>query len=137
MVQSAIQSQTGANLSYLNKIVNLNGGLNLLFSDKTDIKSRLEGLLNAKVVFNNETNQNDTLPGFRATTNIVEFVNANSDFPYDSTFVSKSDLPAEYAEQIFNLADGEVFGPYEYGNYYAVSRSMGRKAGAKARASQK
>ncbi|GGD19961.1 peptidylprolyl isomerase [Flavobacterium orientale] len=104
-------------------------------SDKTDIKSRLEGLLNAKVVFNNETNQNDTLPGFRATTNIVEFVNANSDFPYDSTFVSKSDLPAEYAEQIFNLADGEVFGPYEYGNYYAVSRSMGRKAGAKARAS--
>lgn len=41
LVQSAIKSQTGANLSYLNKILNLNGGLNLLFSDKTDVNASL------------------------------------------------------------------------------------------------
>ncbi len=104
-------------------------------TDKKEIKSRLENLLAAKVVFNNETNKNDTLPGFRATKNIVEFVNANSDFPFDSTYVSKSDLPAEFAEAIYNLSEGDVFGPYELGNYFAVSRSMGKKAGAKARAS--
>jgi len=103
--------------------------------DKNDIKARLEGLLNSRVVYNNETNINDTVPGFSATKNIVDFVNANSDFPYDSTFVSKSDLPAEFAEQIYSLAEGEIFGPYEYGNYYALSRSMGKKSGAKARAS--
>lgn len=41
LVQSALRSQTGLNLSYLNKILNLNGGINLLFSDKTDINASL------------------------------------------------------------------------------------------------
>lgn len=37
LVQSALKSQTGINLAYTNKIVNLNGGLDLKFSNKTDI----------------------------------------------------------------------------------------------------
>ncbi|MFZ6024114.1 MAG: hypothetical protein ACOYVG_06620 [Bacteroidota bacterium] len=41
LVQSALRSQTGANLSYLNKILNLNSGLNLIFSDKTDVNASL------------------------------------------------------------------------------------------------
>lgn len=41
LVQSALRSQTGANLSYLNKILNLNGGLSLMFSDKTDVNASL------------------------------------------------------------------------------------------------
>ena len=41
LVQSAIRSQTGANLSFLNKVLNLNGGLSLLFSDKTDVNTSL------------------------------------------------------------------------------------------------
>ena len=41
LVQSALRSQTGVNLSYLNKVLNLNGGLNLLFSDKTDVNASL------------------------------------------------------------------------------------------------
>lgn len=104
-------------------------------SDKDEIKAKLSALLNAKVVYNNVTKANDTIAGFSNTTNVIEFVNANSDFPYDSTYVGKSDLPAEHAEQIFNLAEGQIYGPYLYGDYYALSRSMGRKAGAKARAS--
>lgn len=36
LVQSALKAQTGFNLSYLNKIVNINGGADLKFSDKTD-----------------------------------------------------------------------------------------------------
>jgi peptidyl-prolyl cis-trans isomerase D len=104
-------------------------------SDKDEIKAKLSALLNAKVVYNNVTKANDTIAGFSNTTNVIEFVNANSDFPYDSTYVGKSDLPTEHAEQIFNLAEGQIYGPYQYGDYYALSRSMGRKAGAKARAS--
>jgi peptidyl-prolyl cis-trans isomerase D len=104
-------------------------------SDEDEIKSKLSALLNAKVVYNNVTKANDTIAGFSNTTNVIEFVNANSDFPYDSTYVGKSDLPTEHAEQIFNLAEGQIYGPYQYGDYYALSRSMGRKAGAKARAS--
>ncbi|WP_321540036.1 peptidylprolyl isomerase [Flavobacterium piscinae] len=75
------------------------------------------------------------MPSFSATTDVVKFVNENSQFPYDSTYIGKSDLPAEHAESLFNLSDGQVYGPYQYGDYFALSRSMGRKAGAKARAS--
>jgi hypothetical protein len=37
LVQSALKSQTGINLAYTNKIVNINGGADLKFSDKTDV----------------------------------------------------------------------------------------------------
>ncbi|MEK7198418.1 MAG: hypothetical protein AAB212_00635, partial [Bacteroidota bacterium] len=37
LVQSALKSQTGINLSYLNKIVNINGGADLKFSNQTDV----------------------------------------------------------------------------------------------------
>jgi hypothetical protein len=37
LVQSALQAQTGVNLTYKNKYVNINGGADLKFSDQTDI----------------------------------------------------------------------------------------------------
>ena len=104
-------------------------------ADKNEIKNKLNSFLSSRVVYNKETNANDTLPSFSATTDVIKFVNENSQFPYDSTYIGKSDLPAEHSEAIFNLADGQVYGPYQYGDYFALSRSMGRKAGAKARAS--
>jgi len=104
-------------------------------ADKSDIKNKLNSFLSPSVKYNKETDSNDTIPSFSATTDVINFVNENSQFPYDSTYIGKSDLPAEHAEAIFNLAEGQVYGPYQYGDYYALSRSMGRKAGAKARAS--
>lgn len=41
LVQSALKSQTGINLSYLNKIVNINGGVDLKFSNQTDVGATL------------------------------------------------------------------------------------------------
>lgn len=37
LVQSALRSQTGVNLSWLSKIVNINGGVDLKFSNQTDL----------------------------------------------------------------------------------------------------
>ncbi len=37
LVQSALKAQTGINLTYKNKILNLNGGADLKFSDRTDV----------------------------------------------------------------------------------------------------
>jgi peptidyl-prolyl cis-trans isomerase D len=42
-------------------------------------------------VYNQATGKNDTLPGFRTTANTIDFVNSNSDVPYDST-IAKKDL---------------------------------------------
>ncbi len=103
--------------------------------DENEVKSKINGLLNSRIVYNQATGKNDTLPGFKGAANTAEFVNENSEIPYDSTFVAKKDLPAEHAEALFNLPAGEIYGPYMRGQYYCISKSMGRKAGANAKAS--
>jgi peptidyl-prolyl cis-trans isomerase D len=104
-------------------------------TDENEVKSKIKGLLSGSVVYNQATGKNDTLPGFRAATNTIEFVNSNSDVPYDSTYVAKKDLPAVDADKLFNLAPGEVYGPYMFGKYYCISKSMGKKLGVNAKAS--
>jgi peptidyl-prolyl cis-trans isomerase D len=103
--------------------------------DEAEVKTKVNGLLTGSIVYNQETGKNDTLPGFRGAVNVVDFVNENSDIPYDSTFTAKKDLPAEHADALFALAPGAIYGPYMRGPYYCISKSMGRKAGANAKAS--
>ena len=103
--------------------------------DEDEVKSKINGLLAGRVVYNQATGKNDTLPGFRNATNTIEFVNSNSDVPYDSTYIAKKDLPAVDADRLFNLAPGEVYGPYMFGKYYCISKSMGMKSGVNAKAS--
>lgn len=103
--------------------------------DEAKVKVDLTQLLSGSVQYNKEIQKNDTLPGFRTTQNIAEFVNLNSDVPYDSIYIAKKDLPAEFAEQLYNLPQGEIYGPYTFNGYLAMSKSLGRQAGANARAS--
>lgn len=104
-------------------------------ADENEVKSKINGLLSGSVVYNQATGKNDTLPGFKTTTNTIEFVNSNSDVPYDSTYIAKKDLPAVDADKLFNLAPGQVYGPYMFGKYYCISKSMGKKLGVNAKAS--
>ncbi|MEY2869664.1 MAG: hypothetical protein RIR01_2164, partial [Bacteroidota bacterium] len=103
--------------------------------DVADVKAKITSLLSGSVVYNQATGKNDTVAGFRTTANPVEFVNSNSDIPYDSSYVAKKDLPAVDAEQLYNLAPGAVYGPYVFGNYYCISKSLGKKLGVNAKAS--
>ena len=103
--------------------------------DEAEMKAKINGLLTGSVVYNKETGVNDTLPSFKGAANVSEFVAENSDKPYDSTYVTKQDLPAEHADKLFALPAGEIYGPYINGNYYCLSKAMGRKDGAKAKAS--
>jgi peptidyl-prolyl cis-trans isomerase D len=63
--------------------------------------------LSGSVVYNQETGKNDTLSGFKT----IEFVNSNSDVPYD-TYIAKKDLPAVDADQLFNLPQAKFIEPY-------------------------
>ena len=103
--------------------------------DEADVKAKISGLISGSVVYNQTTGKNDTLPGFKSATNNIEFVNSNSDVPYDSTYVAKKDLPATDAEQLYNLTPGAIYGPYKFGNYLCLSKSLGRKVGVNAKAS--
>lgn len=103
--------------------------------DKKVVQDKVNSLLTSSVVYNQSTGKNDTLAGFKNTNNVADFVNANSDIKYDSTYIAKKDLPVEHAEALFNIAPGQVYGPYTFGDYYCISRSLGKKAGANAKAS--
>lgn len=99
-------------------------------ADENEMRSEINSLLAPKVVYNEETKANDTIAGFREVTNVAEFVNANSDVKYDTTYVAKKDLPLEHSEQIFNLGQGEVYGPYIHDGYYKLTKMMDRKSGS-------
>ncbi|MWB95791.1 peptidylprolyl isomerase [Flavobacterium sp. GA093] len=103
--------------------------------DEVEIKSRITALLTGSVKYNEQTKQTDSVAGFRNAKNIAEFVNANSDVPYDSSYVPKNALPAVDADKLFSLAPGAIYGPYIFGKYYAISKSQGFKAGVNAKAS--
>jgi len=103
--------------------------------DEQAIKTKIDGLLKGGVVYNTKTGKNDTLSGFGGAKNIAEFVNANSDLKFDSTYVAKKDLSPEFGEQLFNLAPGQVYGPYIEGGYYKLTRLVGRKGNANAKVS--
>lgn len=99
------------------------------------VKDKVNSLMNSSVVYNAKTNKNDTLAGFKNTTNVVDFVNQNSDIKYDSTYIAKSDLPLDHAEALFNTAQGSIYGPYTFGNYYCISKVLGKKAGMSVKSS--
>ena len=101
--------------------------------DEAEIKKNVDALLGTRVEY--KDGKNDTIPGFGATKNNADFVNANSDIPFDSTYVAKTDLPAEHAEKLYALASGEIYGPYMFNNYYCISKGLGRQAGAKVKSS--
>lgn len=103
--------------------------------DEAAMLESISGVLTGKVVYNEQTKKNDTIAGFRAVSNVGEFVNANSDIKFDSTYLAKKDLPVEFQEQLFNLPAGAVFGPYIHNGHQCLSRMIGRKANASAKAS--
>ena len=103
--------------------------------DEAAMLESISGVLTGKVVYNEQTKKNDTLAGFRSVSNVGEFVNANSDIKFDSTYLAKKDLPVEFQEQLFNLPAGAVFGPYINNGHQCLSRMIARKANASAKAS--
>lgn len=72
---------------------------------------------------------------FDSVANVGEFVNANSDIKFDSTYVPKNQLPAEHQEALFNLPIGGVYGPYVYNGHQCISRMVAKKENASAKAS--
>lgn len=96
--------------------------------DKQEVKTQIEDLLKPTIVFNNQTQKNDSVAGFKNTKDVIGFVNSKSDLPFDSLYYAKDELPqTELKETLYNLPLNEVYGPYEYKNYYCLSKVISRK----------
>lgn len=90
--------------------------------DEAAARQEVEQALEGRVQFNAETSRNDTLAGLRNTTDVANFVNQNSDLQYQDRFLFRDQLRGDYTEEIFNLSQGEVFGPYKEGGYWKATK---------------
>ncbi len=105
--------------------------------DIKGIEEALKALDAPKILYNANTGKNDTLPGFATIPKreVPDFVNDNSDVPFDSLYVSREKLFGEYAEALYNLEVGQLYGPYKEDNAYKYSRMLAKKPNAEVRAS--
>ncbi len=91
-------------------------------ADEDQVKANLSGLLENRVVFNEITQTQDTLAGFKNTKDIAGFLSANSAFGYNDQFLAKSELPLNLVDSIYNLDKNEIYGPYKQDNYYIATK---------------
>lgn len=95
--------------------------------DENAIKADLKKLLTDRVEYNEGIKANENITGFLNTTNNEEFINSNSDIKFDDRFVFRSDLPSAVADSIYNLNEGETFGPYKDNGYFKISKVIAVK----------
>ncbi len=97
--------------------------------DEENIKNRILELLNDRVDSEerNGVVYTDSITGLLNTTNIEDFVNANSDIKYNDNFVLKSALPAAFRDSIYNLNVGEYFGPYKDANHFKLTKVIAER----------
>ena len=91
--------------------------------DNLEIENGLKKLLEPQVTFNEVSQSEETLPSFSQTDNVKEFIAEYSETPYDETYKTRAQL-GTYANTLFDLKEGEVFGPYKDGNQFKLSRMM-------------
>lgn len=100
-------------------------------ADEAEVKKTFDGYLAPQVKLN-ANGGTDTIPSFASlpADKVAEFVNLNSEMKYDTTYITKAQLPVEHAQQIQNLAPGQVYGPYTQNGTYYLTRMMAKKPGA-------
>lgn len=90
--------------------------------DETEVKEGLSTLLENRVEYNAVTESNDTIAGFAQTQEVETFVNENSDVNYTDMFLFENQLSQDYSQELFNLGEGEVYGPYKEAGAWKLSK---------------
>ena len=86
--------------------------------DKDAIKNTVAGFLEDSV----DRNQL-TIPGFKNTTEYQDFFDeSESDLPFREELKMKVQLPSVIADDLSDSKVGDVFGPYEEGNFFKLTK---------------
>lgn len=96
-------------------------------ADDAATKEAIAKLLEDTVEYNEKTDRNDTLRGFRNTKDVSAFLSRNSDIQFDTIYKAKKELPASVADTLMALNIGEIYGPYKDAGAYKITKMMGRK----------
>jgi len=103
--------------------------------DETAIKDQITKLLGDTVEYFEERDETDTIPGFRNTTDNAAFLDRNSDSKFDTIYKSKNELPIKFADTLMALNIGELFGPYQDGESFKMTKMVDKKPNGSAKAS--
>ena len=104
-------------------------------ADENQIRADMEKLKTRRIEYNDVSKLTDTIEGLATTNNITDFVEQYSETPFDSIYKTKGNIINEYADIIFGLNPGDVFGPYKDRNQFKISRFLDRKKGGAIKAS--
>ena len=103
--------------------------------DENEVKAKITSLLNDTQAFNAAKDTTETIKGFRNTTDMVAFLDLNSDVKFDTVYKPKSAFPSKVADSLVALSIGQIYGPYREGDTFEVAKMMGKKAGGNVKAS--
>lgn len=85
--------------------------------DKDAIKNTVASLIEDRA------DERDTYVGFKNTTDDQDFFDENeSDLPYKEELKMKAQLPTVITEELLKSKEGDVFGPYEEGKFYKLTK---------------
>lgn len=95
--------------------------------DENAIKAELQTYVKGQLV--DDRGRKDTIAAFAQAKNNEDYINsiASSDLKFNESFVFKSSLPTEFADDIYSLNEGEVFGPYKHDGFFKVSKVVAVK----------
>ncbi len=103
--------------------------------DLSTIRLRLDALKTERIAYNDVSKLTDTIEGFKSTKNIADFVDQYSEVPFDSVYRARGQFNNDYADILFQLDKGDVFGPYRDGENFKISKLINVKKNASLRAS--
>ncbi len=109
--------------------------------DIKSIQDQVDNLLEDSYTFNEDKQAiegsaiNDTILGFKNTTDIGAFLDRNSDIKFDTIYKEKKELAPLFADTLMTLQVGQIYGPYRDGDYYKVSKMIGRRPNGTVKAS--
>tara|TARA_S200000501_G_scaffold21747_1_gene19034 strand:- start:4425 stop:6587 length:2163 start_codon:yes stop_codon:yes gene_type:complete len=95
--------------------------------DESDFMTALEELTEDRVEFDINSNEKITYKGFKSTENNEDYINTNSAIKFYDSYVFKTSLSPKFAEEIFNLDKGELFGPYKEDGFVKTTKLIDTK----------
>jgi len=104
-------------------------------TDESNVKAEITALLDDTVEYSQGSDSYDTVPGFRTTKDMVAFLDRHSDTKFDTIYKAKNELPSSVADTLMAMGVGEIYGPYKDGDYYKLSKVMGKKPNGTVKAS--
>ncbi|MDF4203739.1 SurA N-terminal domain-containing protein [Maribacter sp. SA7] len=104
-------------------------------ADQKAIKDEITKLLDDTIEYNSQTDRNDTIRGFRNTTDVAAFLDRYSDTKFDTIYKAKKNLPSSVADTLMSLNVGQIYGPYKDGDSYKLSKMIARKPNGSVKAS--